>query len=256
MLSGLRRLGDDHEGARRRAPTATSRRGSPSAACSPSCAPSWRRCPAHVRPRRRRTHEAVERPASARPPRAGALRVPPGAPRAASCGPTARPVGSSATSPRPTPTSAAIAPALAAHLDDASRARTPPRCSTSASRPAACWSPSGTAARTRSSTCRRQSGDEAELLRRAIATAAHEIRNPVSVLMGVAETLAIHGDELTEAEREPDARRHRSADPPARQHHRRPARRRAGPARHARRTAASRSTPPTSCARSSTTPST
>src|SRR3954469_4652204 len=46
-----------------------------------------------------------------------------------------------------------------------------------------------------------QSGDEAELLRRAIATAAHEIRNPVSVLMGVAETLVIHGPELSEAER-------------------------------------------------------
>ena len=42
-----------------------------------------------------------------------------------------------------------------------------------------------------------QSGDEAELLRRAIATAAHEIRNPVSVLMGVAETLGIHGHELS-----------------------------------------------------------
>ena len=46
-----------------------------------------------------------------------------------------------------------------------------------------------------------QSGDEAELLRRAIATAAHEIRNPVSVLMGVAETLLLHGRELTESER-------------------------------------------------------
>jgi signal transduction histidine kinase len=46
-----------------------------------------------------------------------------------------------------------------------------------------------------------QSGDEAELLRRAIATAAHEIRNPVSVLMGVAETLLLHGRELTDTER-------------------------------------------------------
>ena len=46
-----------------------------------------------------------------------------------------------------------------------------------------------------------QSGDEAELLRRAIATAAHEIRNPVGVLMGVAETLLIHGHELTDEER-------------------------------------------------------
>jgi signal transduction histidine kinase len=46
-----------------------------------------------------------------------------------------------------------------------------------------------------------QSGDEAELLRRAIATAAHEIRNPVGVLMGVAETLVVHGQELTETER-------------------------------------------------------
>jgi signal transduction histidine kinase len=42
-----------------------------------------------------------------------------------------------------------------------------------------------------------QPGDEAELLRRAIATAAHEIRNPVGVLMGVAETLLLHGHELT-----------------------------------------------------------
>ncbi|MET0840165.1 MAG: ATP-binding protein [Marmoricola sp.] len=47
-----------------------------------------------------------------------------------------------------------------------------------------------------------QSGDEAELLRRAIATAAHEIRNPVGVLMGVAETLTLHGHELTETERD------------------------------------------------------
>ena len=47
-----------------------------------------------------------------------------------------------------------------------------------------------------------QTGDEAELLRRAIATAAHEIRNPVGVLMGVAETLTIHGHELTAPERE------------------------------------------------------
>jgi signal transduction histidine kinase/ActR/RegA family two-component response regulator len=46
-----------------------------------------------------------------------------------------------------------------------------------------------------------QSGDEAELLRRAIATAAHEIRNPVGVLMGVAETLVLHGEELTSEER-------------------------------------------------------
>jgi signal transduction histidine kinase len=46
-----------------------------------------------------------------------------------------------------------------------------------------------------------QSGDEAELLRRAIATAAHEIRNPVGVLMGVAETLVLHGASLTDAER-------------------------------------------------------
>jgi signal transduction histidine kinase len=46
-----------------------------------------------------------------------------------------------------------------------------------------------------------QSGDEADLLRRAIATAAHEIRNPVGVLMGVAETLTLHDDDLTEAER-------------------------------------------------------
>lgn len=46
-----------------------------------------------------------------------------------------------------------------------------------------------------------RSGDEAELLRRAIATAAHEIRTPVSVLMGVSETLEVHGHELTDDER-------------------------------------------------------
>ncbi|MEO7942211.1 MAG: HAMP domain-containing sensor histidine kinase, partial [Marmoricola sp.] len=47
-----------------------------------------------------------------------------------------------------------------------------------------------------------QVGDEADLLRRAIATAAHEIRGPVSVLMGVAETLSLHGDDLSESQRE------------------------------------------------------
>ena len=93
-----------------------------------------------------------------------------------------------------------------------------------------------------------QSGDEAELLRRAIATAAHEIRNPVGVLMGVAETLVIHGHELTEAERSRMLDRHRPPDPPARQHHRRPPRRRPGAARHPRRPARARSTRPTSCA--------
>lgn len=47
-----------------------------------------------------------------------------------------------------------------------------------------------------------QSGDEADLLRRAIATAAHEIRNPVSILMGVAETLTLHRDQLAETDRQ------------------------------------------------------
>ncbi len=47
-----------------------------------------------------------------------------------------------------------------------------------------------------------QAGDEIELLRRAIATAAHEIRTPVSVLMGVAETLLLHQDDLTDTERQ------------------------------------------------------
>ena len=47
-----------------------------------------------------------------------------------------------------------------------------------------------------------QVGDEAELLRRAIATAAHEIRGPVGVLMGVAETLALHEKDLSRAQRE------------------------------------------------------
>lgn len=47
-----------------------------------------------------------------------------------------------------------------------------------------------------------QAGDETNLLRRAIATAAHEIRGPVGVLMGVAETLTQHGDDLGESKRE------------------------------------------------------
>ncbi|MCW2762699.1 MAG: ATP-binding region, ATPase domain protein [Marmoricola sp.] len=47
-----------------------------------------------------------------------------------------------------------------------------------------------------------QVGDEADLLRRAIATAAHEIRGPVGVLMGVAETLTLHGKDLSEPQRE------------------------------------------------------
>ena len=47
-----------------------------------------------------------------------------------------------------------------------------------------------------------QVSDEADLLRRAIATAAHEIRGPVGVLMGVAETLTVHGDDLSENQRE------------------------------------------------------
>lgn len=47
-----------------------------------------------------------------------------------------------------------------------------------------------------------QAGDEIELLRRAIGTAAHEIRTPVSVLMGVAETLLLHQDDLSDDERE------------------------------------------------------
>ncbi len=47
-----------------------------------------------------------------------------------------------------------------------------------------------------------QSGDEADLLRRAIATAAHEIRGPVAVLMGMAETLNVHADDLSRAEQE------------------------------------------------------
>jgi signal transduction histidine kinase/DNA-binding NarL/FixJ family response regulator len=47
-----------------------------------------------------------------------------------------------------------------------------------------------------------QSGDEADLLRRAIATAAHEIRGPVAVLMGMAETLNVHADDLSQAEQE------------------------------------------------------
>jgi signal transduction histidine kinase len=47
-----------------------------------------------------------------------------------------------------------------------------------------------------------QVGDEADLLRRAIATAAHEIRGPVGVLMGVAETLGLHGDDLDRGQRD------------------------------------------------------
>lgn len=49
---------------------------------------------------------------------------------------------------------------------------------------------------------RAQVGDEADLLRRAIATAAHEIRGPVGVLMGVAENLTLHGDDLSRPQRE------------------------------------------------------
>ena len=40
--------------------------------------------------------------------------------------------------------------------------------------------------------------DDADLLRRAIATTAHEIRNPVTVLVGIADTLRDRGDELTD----------------------------------------------------------
>jgi signal transduction histidine kinase len=47
-----------------------------------------------------------------------------------------------------------------------------------------------------------QVSDEADLLRRAIATAAHEIRGPVGVLMGIAETLTLHGDDLSAPQRE------------------------------------------------------
>jgi len=47
-----------------------------------------------------------------------------------------------------------------------------------------------------------QVGDEADLLRRAIATAAHEIRGPVGVLMGVAETLGLHRSDLSDQQRE------------------------------------------------------
>ena len=39
---------------------------------------------------------------------------------------------------------------------------------------------------------------EADQLRRAIATTAHEIRNPVTVLVGIADTLRDRGDELTD----------------------------------------------------------
>jgi signal transduction histidine kinase len=47
-----------------------------------------------------------------------------------------------------------------------------------------------------------QSGDRAAPLRRAIATAAHEIRGPVAVLMGMAETLNTHVDDISQAEQE------------------------------------------------------
>jgi len=43
--------------------------------------------------------------------------------------------------------------------------------------------------------------EQAELLRRAIATTAHEIRGPVGVLLGAAETVTEHDDELGSAER-------------------------------------------------------
>jgi signal transduction histidine kinase len=47
-----------------------------------------------------------------------------------------------------------------------------------------------------------QVGDEVDLLRRAIATAAHEIRGPVGVLMGAAETLTLHRGDLSESQHE------------------------------------------------------
>jgi signal transduction histidine kinase len=43
--------------------------------------------------------------------------------------------------------------------------------------------------------------DHADLLRRAIATTAHEIRNPVTVLIGVADTLRDRGDALSDDQR-------------------------------------------------------
>ncbi len=45
-------------------------------------------------------------------------------------------------------------------------------------------------------------GEEAALLRRAIGTAAHEIRGPVAVLMGAAETLVLHEAQMAEGDRE------------------------------------------------------
>ena len=84
---------------------------------------------------------------------------------------------------------AAISPVLATHL--ASRSR-PRRRGAAGPRRAAAPDP-GRPCATRGEDqvvyLQTQTGDEAELLRRAIATAAHEIRNPVGVLMGVAETL-------------------------------------------------------------------
>lgn len=47
----------------------------------------------------------------------------------------------------------------------------------------------------------READSAADMLRRAIATAAHEVRNPVAVLTGVAETMEEHGDDLSTEQR-------------------------------------------------------
>lgn len=47
----------------------------------------------------------------------------------------------------------------------------------------------------------REASDQAETLRRAIATTAHEVRTPVTVLLGVVDTIREYGDDLTDEQR-------------------------------------------------------
>ncbi len=161
----------------------------------------------------------------------GAVRRPRGRRRAAlprSCTPTRPPSGCSRTGP-----------------GSAYRSAPSRRCS------ATSWPSTGSTARRRSS--RRSAGSECTrrlrransslliyldstaedigVLRRAIATTAHEIRGPVAVLCGIAESIIADGDEMRDAAAHPADVVGDPAGPGARQHHRRPAHRGRAPAR-------------------------
>ena len=69
------------------------------------------------------------------------------------------------------------------------------------------------------------------VLRRAIATTAHEIRGPVAVLCGIAESISSDGDEMSDDPALAADVVGDPAGPGARQHHRRPAHRGRGAAR-------------------------